>query len=66
MELLKKFIKTALIIGGILFYAIAGYGLIRGNEDKMIRYDCAIADFQPDYPQHVKDACRDLRHDTSI
>jgi hypothetical protein len=66
MELLKKFIKTALIIGGIIFYLVAAYGLIQSGEDKIIRYDCTIAEFHPDIPLEVKEACRNLRRDTSI
>lgn len=66
MELLKKFIKTALIVGGIIFYLVAAYGFIRTSEDKVIRYDCTIAEFHPDIPLEVKEACRNLRRDTSV
>jgi hypothetical protein len=66
MELLKKFIKTALIVGGIIFYLVAAYGFIQSGEDRIIRYDCTITEFHPDIPLEVKEACRNLRRDTSI
>lgn len=66
MEYLKRFVKIVLIVGGIMFYSVAIYGYIRVSEDKVIRYDCTIAEFHPDIPLEVKEACRNLRHATSI
>ena len=29
--------------------------------DRVVRYDCTIAEIHPDYPVEVKEACRKMR-----
>jgi hypothetical protein len=51
---MKLIISVVLI--AILVYAMIAIGLPTGKT-----YDCSIAEFHPDYPVQVKEACRDLR-----
>ena len=32
---------------------------------KEVRYDCTMAEFHPDYPPKVKEACRRLKHEAN-
>jgi hypothetical protein len=51
---MKLIISVALI--AILVYAMIAIGLPTGTT-----YNCSIAEFHPDYPVQVKEACRELR-----
>lgn len=36
------------------------------NPHVVVRYDCSIAEFHPDYPIAVKEGCRKLRADNLL
>jgi len=65
METTKRLLTYFLVSTGVIFYAIVGYG-IYNKQDRVIKFDCTIAEFQPDYPQEVKNECRKLKNATSV
>jgi hypothetical protein len=65
MQKLKTVGTVALMIGGVIFYFIVAYAILTDDEPRMIRYDCTIAEFHPDIPLEVREACRKIRHVTS-
>lgn len=67
METTKRLLTYFLITSGVIFYVIVGYGFYRtATTQRIIRFDCSIAEFHPDYPQEVKNECRKLRHVTRV
>jgi hypothetical protein len=36
------------------------------NPHVVVRYDCSIAEFHPDYPIAVKEGCRKLRAENNL
>lgn len=42
-----------LILCGLLFW--------NGTDSKVKKYDCTIAEWHPDYPREVRQACREIR-----
>jgi hypothetical protein len=52
--------RTKLIISAVLI-AILVYTMIVIELPTGKTYDCSLAEFHPDYPVRVKEACRDLR-----
>lgn len=67
METTKRLLTYFLIATGVLYYLVAGYGFYRSyTSDRVIKFDCTIAEFQPDYPQEVKNECRKLKNATSV
>jgi hypothetical protein len=65
MQKLKTAAFNVLIFGGIVFYLIIAFTFLANDEPRVIRYDCTIAEFHPDIPIEVKEACRKIRHVTS-
>lgn len=65
MQKLKTAALNVLIFGGIVFYLIIIFTFLSNDEPRVIRYDCTIAEFHPDIPIEVKEACRKIRHVTS-
>ena len=66
MQRIKTVVLNVLMFGGIIFYLIIGFTfLTRDESSRIIRYDCTIAEFHPDIPVEVKEACRKIRHVTS-
>lgn len=49
------------LIWAIFFCSIiAAVILFAGREEEGRWYDCRLAEFHPDYPKEVKDACRKM------
>jgi hypothetical protein len=65
MQKIKTIAATILMFGGTIFYLIIIYSISTHDEPRIIRYDCTIAEFHPDIPVEVKEACRKIRHVTS-
>lgn len=65
MQKLKSAALNLLIAGGILFWFFVGVNFLSKDEPRIIKYDCNIAEFHPDVPLEVKEACRKIRHVTS-
>jgi hypothetical protein len=48
------------MLGGALFWFFVAVHFATGG-DRVIRYDCNLAEISPDYPLQVKEDCRKLR-----
>lgn len=59
MTTIKNIFYTALLFGGALFWFFVAVHF--ASEERVIRYDCSIAEISPDYPLQVKEDCRKLR-----
>jgi hypothetical protein len=57
--MIKRFFYTALMFGGALFWFFVAVHFASG--ERVIRYDCSIAEISPDYPLQVKEDCRKLK-----
>ena len=57
--MIKTFFYTALMFGGALFWFFIAVHL--ASEERVIRYDCSLAEISPDYPLQVKEDCRKLK-----
>lgn len=53
--------RTKLIVSVVLI-AILVYAMLAIGLPTSKTYDCRLADFHPDYPVRVKEACRNLRN----
>ena len=53
-----------LIIGGMLFWFFVAVGIL--SSERVIKYDCTTVEFNPDIPLEVREACRKIRHVTSV
>lgn len=62
MDTIKNWIKWFLMIGGMLFWFFVAVGIASTPEPREQRIDCSVAEFHPDYPPDVKDACRRMRN----
>jgi hypothetical protein len=62
--MIKKFISFMLIIGGMLFWFFVAVGIL--SSERVIKYDCTTVEFNPDIPLEVREACRKIRHVTSV
>ena len=62
--MIKTFLSAVLMISGAFLWLAVGIYLMSG--ETVIRYDCTNVEFHPDIPLEVKEACRNLRHATSI
>ena len=58
--MIRNFLYTALMLGGALFWFFVAVHFATGG-DRVIRYDCNLAEISPDYPLQVKEDCRKLR-----
>lgn len=63
---MKKLIVNVLAVSGFIFYCLIAYAVLSDDEPRIITYDCQIAEFHPDIPLEVKEACRKIKHATSI
>jgi hypothetical protein len=67
MQKLKSAAVNVLMFGGTIFYLIIIYSFLTYDDStRIIRYDCSIAEFHPDVPIEVREACRKIRHVTSV
>lgn len=66
MQKLKSAAANILMFGGTVFYLIIIYSIASNDEPRIIKYDCTIAEFHPDIPVEVREACRKIRHVTSV
>jgi len=57
--MIKAFLHALLIFGGALFWFFVAVHFASG--EKVIRYDCTIAEISPDFPTEVRNECRKLR-----
>jgi hypothetical protein len=57
--MIKTFFHASLMIGGALFWFFVAVHFASG--ERVIRYDCSIAEISPDYPLQVKEDCRKLK-----
>lgn len=60
MDTLKLWIKWFLLVGGMIFWFFVLVGILSTEHEQ--RIDCTVAEFHPDYPAEVKDACRRMRN----
>lgn len=58
MKRILAVIKWALLIGGVLFYALL---IILYTKPEGKYYDCSMAEISPDFPIEVRNECRRLR-----
>ena len=58
--------KTILLVISLTLCALVVVSHITFNYGNypIIRYDCSIAEFSPDYPIEIKKECRKLRNKT--
>ena len=61
METLKLWTKWFLMIGGMIFWFFVAVGIFVDKHEPE-RVDCTVAEFHPDYPAEIKEACRRMRH----
>jgi hypothetical protein len=67
METAKRLLTYFLVTTGVIFYLIVGYGIYRSDTThQIIEFDCSVAEFHPDIPVEVKEACRKIRHVTRV
>jgi len=67
MQKLKSAAVNVLMFGGTIFYLIIIYSFLTYDDStRIIRYDCSIAEFHPDVPIEVREACRKIKHVTSV
>ena len=66
MQKIKSAAVNILMFGGTIFYLIIIYAFLTNDEPRIIKYDCTIAEFHPDIPIEVREACRKIRHVTSV
>lgn len=59
MHKLKGILHAALIFGGALFWFFLAIHFASG--ERVVRYDCSLAEISPDYPLQVKEDCRKLK-----
>ena len=59
METIKLIIKWLLLFGGMLFWFFVAVHF--ATSERIIRYDCSIAEISPDYPAEVVNECRRMR-----
>ena len=57
--MIKTFFTSALMLGGALFWFFVAVHF--ASEERVIRYDCSLAEISPDYPLQVKEDCRKLK-----
>lgn len=62
MDTVKNWIKWFLMIGGMIFWFFVTIGVVASHTQQEQRIDCSVAEFHPDYPAEVKDACRRARN----
>ena len=55
-----KFESIIMAFGMILLVATILYANYEVDNNRVIRYNCDIAEFHPDYPAAVKEKCREL------
>lgn len=60
MDTVKLWTKWFLMIGGMIFWFFVAVGYISEKSERII--DCSVAEFHPDYPTEVRDACRRMRN----
>ena len=65
MERVKQIIAIALIISGLLFWALI-LVIIGNHLPREHTYDCNLAEISPDYPREVVNECRRIRSGKSI
>ena len=54
----KRDLLLSIVLLCIAFFILTYYDR---PADRVIRYDCTMAEMHPDYPVEVKEACRKLR-----
>ena len=60
IEMVMKFESIIMVFCIILLVATVIYANYEVDNNRVIRYNCDIAEFHPDYPLAVKQKCREL------
>ena len=60
IEVVMKFESIIMVFCIILLVATVIYANYEVDNNRVIRYNCDIAEFHPDYPLAVKQKCREL------
>ena len=65
VEVVMKFESIIMIFCAILLAITIVYANYEVDNKRVIRYNCDIAEFHPDYPKEVKQQCRKIRNENS-
>ncbi len=58
--------ESIIVIACVIILAITVvYANYEVDNKRVIRYNCDIAEFHPDYPKEVKQKCRELLNENS-
>jgi hypothetical protein len=60
-----KFESIIVIVCVIILAVTVVYANHEVDNNRVIRYNCDIAEFHPDYPKEVKQQCRKIRNENS-
>jgi hypothetical protein len=60
-----KFESIIMIFCIIILAITIVYANYEVDNKRVIRYNCDIAEFHPDYPKEVKQQCRKIRNENS-
>ena len=61
----KDFVIAAICIGIMVGAGAYAFLSTNGDQSVVVKYDCSIAEFHPDFPPQVREACRVKRKETS-